>query len=109
MLKLPSAFGYQPSYAGVMLAPRSRGGSSGRCVCGRCALTAAQLVNTPRQAAIAQRRSFINTDALRSQGLSGGIYSTFRVPDPPRTRISSPRQRAGNDADDAGGEHGAAD
>src|SRR5581483_7221811 len=29
MLKVPSAFGYHPSYAGVMLAPRSRLGSSG--------------------------------------------------------------------------------
>src|SRR4051812_46173509 len=54
----------------------------------------------------------MNTDALRSERLSGGIYSTFAggppVPAHPHA-ASSPRQRAGDHADDAGGEHRAAD
>src|SRR6185503_4361219 len=71
-LKVPSGFAYHPSYAGVTLAPRSRGGSSGRVVCGRCALAAtAQLAPRARLAATAQRRCRMNTAVLPSARWQG--------------------------------------
>src|SRR4029079_6115797 len=75
MLKLPSGFAYQPSYAGVMLAPRSRGGSSGRVVCGRCAPAATvQLVTMATLAPVTQRFCLVNNYVLRSSILGAHLF-----------------------------------
>src|SRR4029079_18235947 len=71
MLNVPSAFTYQPSYAGVMLAPRSRCGSSGSGFCGVWATVAmAHIATRPRQTGsdglIMVRRAYILPDHRRS-------------------------------------------
>jgi hypothetical protein len=64
-----------------MLAPRSRGGSSGRLVWGRCCAPAAtaQPATMARLAPVTQERGLVNNYRLRSP-LLGNIYSTFGRP-----------------------------